>query len=372
MALVAAELDWAAAVERACADPESLRLAFQPVVDLRRGVVSGYETLARFAGPPDASPDRWFAAAALQGRSHELEARAIGLALGARDRLPANCFLTVNASPHALMSDELARTFAAAGSLDAVVVEITEQSPVDDYDELLRALLPLRAQGAMVAVDDAGAGYASLRHILSLRPDFVKVDRGLVSGLDADEAKAALIDTLGTFASRVDAWVVAEGVESPEEVDALVALGVPLGQGFGLSRPAPEMNDLPEPVAERIRWRARAVARRAGMAGVVEHVTAAGPEDGEAQVDGLLAQRADLPAIAILDARSRPLALAARDGERRRPATTVGLDDQVDDVLRRAMVRPPAVRFDPLVCCDPRGRYLGLVRVERLVAESLR
>src|SRR6476469_9160185 len=103
---------------------------------------------------------------------------------------------------------------------------------VDDYDDLEFVLRTLRAAGAAIAVDDAGAGYASLQHIVALRPQIVKLDRSLVANLDQDEAQLAVIEALGTFCGRIDAWMVAEGIERPQEVAALQSLRVPLGQGF--------------------------------------------------------------------------------------------------------------------------------------------
>ena len=129
--------------------------------------------------------------------------------------------------------------FADAGDLRGVVIEITEQTAVACYDALVTALAPARAAGALLAVDDAGAGFASLKHITVLRPDFVKVDRDLIAGIDTDETKAAVVEALGMFTSRLDAWLIAEGVETIAELDRLLSLRVPLVQGYGLGRPRP-------------------------------------------------------------------------------------------------------------------------------------
>ncbi len=229
------------AAVRACRGSGVLRMDFQPIIDTARGTVVGYESLARFSGPPHATPDRWFAVARAAGVGAELEARALRTALDARSALPPNCFLSVNVGPDALLAAPVAAVFAAAGDLRGVVVEITEQAAVTCYDALITAIAPVRAAGALLAVDDAGAGFASLKHITVLRPDFVKVDRDLVAGIDTDETKAAVVEALGMFTSRLDAWLIAEGVETTAELDRLLSLRVPLVQGYGLGRPGPVM-----------------------------------------------------------------------------------------------------------------------------------
>jgi EAL domain-containing protein (putative c-di-GMP-specific phosphodiesterase class I) len=151
-------------------------LVYQPIVDLKRGEIAGYETLSRFPGPPAAGPDLWFAAARAIGRAAELEVRVLERALAARDALPGDAFLSVNVAPEALVDERMTKTLRR-GSLERVVFELTEHTMVNDYALLTQATSEVRSRGGMVAVDDAGAGYAGLTHILALRPDFVKLDR---------------------------------------------------------------------------------------------------------------------------------------------------------------------------------------------------
>jgi EAL domain-containing protein (putative c-di-GMP-specific phosphodiesterase class I) len=120
-----------------------------------------------------------------------------------------------------------------------IVLEITEHAPVEDYGDLERALAPLREGGLTVAIDDAGAGFASLRHILRLRPDIIKVDKTLTQGIEFDSSKRALARALITFARDIGAEIVAEGIETSSEQAALHALGVRYGQGYHIGRPAP-------------------------------------------------------------------------------------------------------------------------------------
>jgi EAL domain-containing protein (putative c-di-GMP-specific phosphodiesterase class I) len=259
-----------AAAVQACREPGILRMDFQPIIDTARGTVVGYESLARFSGPPYATPDCWFALARAAGVGAELEARALGIALEARSALPPNCFLSVNVGPEALLAASVAAVFASAGDLRGVVVEITEQTAVDNYDALRNAIAPVRAAGALLAVDDAGAGFASLKHITVLRPDFVKVDRDLIAGIDADETKAAVVEALGMFTSRLDSWLVAEGVETSAELDRLLSLRVPLAQGYGLGHPQPVMGPA-HPDAVALCRRRMSVATHGGLFDLAEH-----------------------------------------------------------------------------------------------------
>jgi EAL domain-containing protein (putative c-di-GMP-specific phosphodiesterase class I)/DNA-binding NarL/FixJ family response regulator len=217
---------------------EGLVTLVQPIVDLRHRGIVGHEALTRFNLTPRQSPDVWFAEAAALGRGLDLELAATTLALRTLPHLDADSFLSINVSPAVvgtpqfgdLLPDEIA---------SRVVLEMTEHAPVHDYDGLTANLAPLRERGVRIAVDDAGAGFASLRHILLLRPDFIKLDISLCRGIGADDARRAMARALVGFSSETGATVIAEGLESPEDVAALRLLDVPLGQGYELGRPAP-------------------------------------------------------------------------------------------------------------------------------------
>jgi EAL domain-containing protein (putative c-di-GMP-specific phosphodiesterase class I) len=198
-------MNWDELLAAACRG-EGLSSAYQPIVDTSRGAVVGYEALARFPGFSEKNPEVWFAAARSHGRSAELEAAALRPALAARDTLPPNCFLTVNVSPELLPTENIRSVWREEGNLGGLVVELTEQTPIDSYVELEPDLNQLRAAGALIAIDDAGAGYAGLRHLLALRPSLIKIDRELIQDVDRDEAKRALISMLGTFAGLNPCW----------------------------------------------------------------------------------------------------------------------------------------------------------------------
>jgi EAL domain-containing protein (putative c-di-GMP-specific phosphodiesterase class I) len=368
------ESDLERAVVGLLAVRQAPKLVFQPIVDLQRQVVVGYEVLSRFQGPPSATPDRWFAAATRIGKSAELEALVIEHALSAREQLPPNCFLSINVAPEALLSAPV-RTLLRRRPLARLVFELTEHSVVSDYGVLARAIAEVRELGAFVAVDDAGAGYASLQHILALRPDFVKLDRALIAGLQLDEAKAALVEMFGGFTSRIDSWLLAEGIEERDELMRLVQLGVPLGQGYLLGRPQPDMRGIdPKLTASLPSLFSQAEATHT-LVMFAELSLTAPADDGD---DDLLARLDNQPGrigVLLLDRETRPVGFATRGGPfgiERRPAMCVLESTDAEQALRRALTRPAASRFDPLACCDERGHYRGLVPVERLVESLLR
>jgi len=206
---------------------------FQPIVDLSNGCTVGYEALARFDAEPPNSPQWWFADAEAAGVRTELELAAAEAALQRFRAYGGPGFLTLNASPLALTT--LGRL--ACGLGDKLVIEITEHAAIDDYDLIVQAIDRLRAQGVRFAIDDAGAGFASFRHVLELDPDYVKLDVSLTRGLDRDLRRRALVYGLNAFADELDITIVAEGVERHAELETLLELGVPLGQGNFLGRP---------------------------------------------------------------------------------------------------------------------------------------
>jgi EAL domain-containing protein (putative c-di-GMP-specific phosphodiesterase class I) len=365
------ETDWTDAIERVLTEPELVRPVFQPIVDLERGVACGYEMLARFVSPIRAAPPAWLEQAARRGVEEELEAVLVELGLDALSWVPDNCFLSINVSPQALASDQLTRLLAARTSLEGVVIEVTEQAVVEDYDRLEYVLRSLRAAGAAIAVDDAGAGYASLRHIVALRPQFVKLDRSLVADLDRDEAKLAVIESLVTFSSRIDAWIVAEGVERADEMTALQGLRVPLAQGFWLGMPAPGMDPVADEQRELIRHGRPPSQPGASVGALVARQPTAALSGGAEALAHAFAESPELEHVAVLDAGKRPVAIVPRrhaaGGGAERAPMRVELGESVEGVARRAMRRPYEERFDPVVCCDPRGRYVGVVKVEWLV-----
>ncbi len=219
-------------------EPSRLHVVYQPIVDLRVGGLAGVEALARFHDEPERPPDVWFGEATAAGLALELELTSIHAALADLARIPEDAYLSLNMSPGTAVSPQF-RELAGRHGPGRIVVEVTEHARVEDYAELGEALRDLRSRGVRLAVDDAGAGFASLRHILKLEPDLIKLDMSLTRGIDADRAKRALAAGLISFAAEIDAAIVAEGIETEGELEALRGLGVVFGQGYFLARPGP-------------------------------------------------------------------------------------------------------------------------------------
>ncbi len=209
------------------------RTVYQPIVDLRSDGVVGYEALTRFA---TGTPEDWFAMAARCGRSAALEMATLQAAVQVTRELAAGTYLAINLSPAALCSADF-DTVATTLPLDRLVLELTEQTSADREPELLGRIRALRARGARIAVDDAGAGHSGLQRILAVAPDIVKLDRDLISGIDRDPARQSLARAMHWFTSSGRKLLVAEGIETPEERDTLVRLGIRYGQGYLLGRP---------------------------------------------------------------------------------------------------------------------------------------
>ncbi len=215
-----------------------IQMVFQPIVALSSGHVCGVEALARFWTKPRRSPETWFAEAAGVGLLTALELATARCALAELDRLPGGTYLSINASPETFRSPALIELLHGVDA-DRVVMEMTEQSSAGDYEDLKGWLVPIREMGARLSIDDVGSAFAGLGHVVELAPDFVKLDRSLVAGVDSDPVRCALIDRLVSFADEVGMEIVAEGVETAGDLRTLKELGVPYGQGFYLGRPGP-------------------------------------------------------------------------------------------------------------------------------------
>ena len=221
---------------RGVLDRDDIDVEFQPVFDLDDCKIVSLEALARFWMEPMRSPSVWFAEATEVGLGVELELAAIRSALQRLDDFPPAVAIALNVSPTTALDPGFCELLFEIA--DRVVIEITEHAQVDDYDALKTALAPLRERGAQLAIDDVGAGFANLRHILRLAPDLVKLDLSLTQEISRDPAREALASSLVGFAEGVGASIVAEGISSDEDLALLRALGVDYGQGFHLARPS--------------------------------------------------------------------------------------------------------------------------------------
>jgi diguanylate cyclase (GGDEF)-like protein len=223
---------------------------FQPLVDLATGRTVGYEALARFNSEIQRKTEAWFNQAQRCGRGPRLEAEAIKAALEIGKSRPDGTYLSLNFSPSAIASSYVRSVLPE--DLGDIVVEITEHELASEDGGLEEGLGELRARGARIAVDDAGAGYAGLKQVMRVQPDLIKLDRGLIEGVNFDSAKSALIEFFVMFARRVGAGVCTEGIETLEELQALVQLGVGFGQGYLLGRPTEPWAEVSETVARAL------------------------------------------------------------------------------------------------------------------------
>jgi diguanylate cyclase (GGDEF)-like protein len=248
--------------------PDAIRSVFQPIVELATGRAGGYEALARFDAEPRRGPDEWFAQAHRVGLGAELEALALRCALNVPGR-PEGAYLALNVSPRALLSAPVRE--ALPDDLSGIVIELTEHELFGAEGELEAELAALRARGARVALDDAGAGYAGLQQLIRVAPDILKLDRTLVHGAHADGNRQALLEALIGFAASTGAVVCAEGVEDPADLRALVDMDVTYAQGYGLARPGEgwplPAADVTAPTAFEIRAGLRMATAPVGVAG---------------------------------------------------------------------------------------------------------
>ncbi len=221
-----------------------LSLVYQPLFDLNSRQIIGFESLARFAHQPLQAPDVWFKDALECGLGVELESRAITMALRALPCLKSPLYLSINASPQTIMAGSLKKLLSGISNLSRLTLEITEHAIVHQYQEITRLLQPYRARGLQVAIDDAGAGYASFRHILNLAPDYIKLDISLMRGIDSDPARRALAAAFIQFSNDTGSELIAEGIETSAELNTLMELGINKAQGFLLGKPM-QLDELP-------------------------------------------------------------------------------------------------------------------------------
>lgn len=239
-----------AAVRRFVAG-RGVTMAWQPIADLADGQVVGAEGLARFSAEPAVPPDVWIAEAWRLDMGFELEIALLKLAVEHLERMPEEVFVSLNLSPDALLHSDFP---SATEDLPwkRIVLEITEQVPVHDYVLFLAPLELVRSRGGRIAVDDAGSGYSSLRHIVEIAPDLIKLDRQVTAGIGGDRRRHAMAVALISFAEELGAEVIAEGIEERTELQSLRKMRVRYGQGILLSG-LPSSDDIDDAMRGRIR-----------------------------------------------------------------------------------------------------------------------
>jgi EAL domain-containing protein (putative c-di-GMP-specific phosphodiesterase class I) len=217
-------------------DKHLINTVFQPIVRLTNGHTVGYEALTRTLAHR-LPPDQLFRLAITHGMNDPLSEMAITSAFQLGGQLPRDVYISINAGPEELLSGLVEKLFREQKDPSRYVVEITEHAIVSDYEEMMRNLARLRRLGVRIAVDDAGAGYASFRHILCLKPDIIKLDISLVRNIHCDKDQQDLVAALMEFSRRRRSVLIAEGLEDREELKQLMQLGIEYVQGYFLSRP---------------------------------------------------------------------------------------------------------------------------------------
>jgi EAL domain-containing protein (putative c-di-GMP-specific phosphodiesterase class I) len=228
-------------------DNADVAIVFQPVIELATGALAGYEALTRF--PDLRPPNVWFDEAHRVGLGIELELFALTTVLASTPE-HMDGFLAVNVSPVVVASPGIHLCLASRPRGCDLVVELTEHDSIDDYQAIRSGIEQLRRSGARIAIDDVGSGYASLRHVVDLQPDIIKIDRSLVSFIDKDPARHGLAIAFNQLAVSMGWTVVAEGIERPEELAVCSEIGISYGQGYLLARPAP----LPSQLGPQHSW----------------------------------------------------------------------------------------------------------------------
>lgn len=211
---------------------------YQPIFHLADDRVIGYEALARFRPEPYRTPDVWLDEAGVVGLRTQLEILLLETALEGLAAIPDDVYLSLNVCPSALLDGRVVELLAGQ-PLCRLMLEVTEHTSIVDYSPIAAMLEPLRQRGLRLAVDDAGAGYASFRHILKLKPDVIKLDRSLINNVDSDRDCCAMAAALIRFAEQTGSKIIAEGVETSAELAALRKLHVVNAQGYLLGMPQP-------------------------------------------------------------------------------------------------------------------------------------
>ncbi len=356
----------------------SFAMRFQSIANVFGPRVVGYEMLTRFDVPAPVTPDQIFLEADAIGLGAELEALILARAFKERRRVPRDCFVTVNVSPHLLDQPILRTVFDR--DLSGVVVELTEHVRVVDVEALRDSLTWLRARGALIAMDDAGSGYAGLQMITQVRPDIVKLDRELVSDIDTDEVKALMCASFGDFVGRLNGWLLAEGVETQAELARVVQIGVPLVQGWVIGRPALQPEPLRADLAEWLHsYNDSRQVRVDSLSTLMDPVAiqsetpdaAPGATSLEDISAGALGEAGARCAICVLGRNQELTRVLVPDQSGWR--VLVGCmvahpEEGIREVAIRAINRPVESRFDPIVCVDEQRNPVGIIRMERIVS----
>jgi EAL domain-containing protein (putative c-di-GMP-specific phosphodiesterase class I) len=348
-----------------------LTAAYQPIVDIARNVVVGYEALLRYRTDRDIiapafSAPELLASARRIGRIAEVESAALREALQVRDELPHDCFLSLNVSVAALADERVSDLLRSQGALNGVVLELSHDDAHMAADAR-ESLDQLRDRGASVAIVDPMLHPASLEELLLLEPGFLKLDRNLVGGVATSRAKLAVVDSLRHLAERLGVDVIAQGIEDLADLRSLERLGVTFGQGFLIAKPAAGPATSQRFVTA---FPALAGDRSRAVRSTVAHLVEPACELTEEELDTPLPTNPSGIEFEVLVTELRePLALLRRVGRKVESLSLTVVDERsgLREAAKVAMRRAMANRFEPLVCVDEFGACAGVVRIDRLI-----
>ncbi|WP_322795553.1 bifunctional diguanylate cyclase/phosphodiesterase [Tepidiforma sp.] len=380
----------------------AVRSLCQPIVSLSTGETFGFEALSRPECPaPLDNPQHFLAAAAAANLLAQVDqAWRVAAVTRFGPLLAADQALFLNCTPRAFETGYLRpgpfQAFVRRHGLhpERVVLEITEEHAIEDFDHMRRLLSAFRACGFLIAIDDAGAGPSSLQSIVELRPDFIKLDRWLARDIEFDRGRRSMVEAIASVAAEVGARLIAEGIESAGQLAAFVELGAHFGQGYFLGRP----EALPLPAVPEARNEIRLANRRrrelplAARVGDLVTITPTVPADTPGStVFELFHTNLHLQAVVVVEQdRPRVLGIITRGRiyERmtgqfglplngRRPARDLCAPATLVDAAlaprvaaRVALERPGAAQEDPLVVLDG-GAPAGIVRLPELLQAVL-
>ena len=368
-----------------------LHSLFQPIISLSERRILGYEALSR--GPSNSplhSPIALFAVARQAGRLSELEmaCRYSACRQFSSQQLLGKLFL--NVSPESLLEPEhqpgrtlqMLQDFGIAP--DQVVIELTEQTPTDDFQLLQNALHHYRAMGFSIALDDLGAGYSSLRLWSELRPDYVKIDRHFIDGIHQDALKREFVGSILQIARASRAQVIAEGIELPEELAVLTEMGVDLLQGYLLCRPQEQPPREARALMPRHDGNAAGLNEEGSdLSALLNEQPAVTLDTATAHVLERFRRQANLNSLAVLDEQDRPCGIVHRhllsdallkpfatDLFARKPISRLMSEDflavEISQSLQqvsRLITSRARQRIEEDFIITANGRYLGLGRV---------
>ncbi len=378
---------------------------FQPIVDLYSGEVFGYEALSR-APEPFRNPAFMFDMARQWGMCWDLECvcrqRAIERIAEISENLPETKFF-LNVSPHIFNDPRFGKGFTI-NSLNAlgihqrrIVLEITETSQVEDYDYFKEMIQHYRSQGFDIALDDFGAGHSSLITLVAASPTYLKIDRELIRNLHKRAYKQYLIKAIQGFSSNVDSLLIAEGIETEEELQTVVRLGIRYGQGFYLGRPAPAIHTMSRDMRRHLRdlfdkYHSPLRSRDC----ILERLMVQTPVFQRASMccedlDQFFRENATVDHVVVLDGK-HPIALVDRASlyantggrfgyslmsrrfieEIGRPSPLVAhIQTDISSLGHMAMNRSREEIYDPVVLLDEQGHYAGIITMKQLLTQFI-